>query len=57
MLQIQANIAAFDALPGTNNLKIKTFLNSNGTQRSEIDQISIETITDSTAPTISSSFP
>lgn len=57
MAQTQANIAAFDALSGTNNLKIKTFLNSNGTQRSEIYQITINTITDSTAPTISSSFP
>jgi hypothetical protein len=57
MAQIQANIATFDALPGTGNLKIKTFLNSNGTQRSEIDQITIDTITDSIAPVISSAFP
>lgn len=57
MPQIQANIATFDALPGTNNLKLKTFLNSNGTQKSEIDQITITTITDITAPIISNSFP
>jgi len=56
MAQVQANIAAFDALPGTGNLKIKTFLNSNGTQVSEIDEITIETITDNTAPNIDSFF-
>ena len=53
---INTNIAWFNSLPGTDQIKWKAFLNSNGTQKVEIDKIEIDYF-DNTPPIIDDSFP
>jgi len=53
---INTNIAWFNALTGSNQIKWKAFLNSNGAQKVEIDRIEIDYF-DATPPVISDSFP
>jgi len=54
---INANIAWFNTLPGwTDQIKWKAFLNSDGTEKVEIDRIEIDYF-DATPPIIDDSFP
>ena len=53
---INTNIAWFNALSWTDQIKWKAFLNSNGAQKVEIEQIEIDYF-DATPPVISDSFP
>ncbi len=53
---INTNIAWFNTLPGTGDIKWKAFLNSDGSQKVEIDQIVIDYF-DSTPPIIDDTFP
>ena len=53
---INTNIAWFNALTGSNQIKWKAFLNSNGAQKVEIDQIEIDYF-DNVPPIIDDNFP
>lgn len=53
---VNTNIAGFNVLPWTDEIKWKAFLNSDGTQKVEIDKIEIDYF-DNVAPVIDSAWP